>query len=205
MTIRNCDGTPYQLSGSLNQYDPDNPDINLINSFDAETIGIAGTPIFYYEIFLQLNTLDPLYREDRGKLWSVDPIELQVFYEPIPSQNFINMFGIDAPDEIKFQFNYREVLNVLGHPPRIGARLKTPHKNENWVVIQRNVGDFFLWGEFRLTVIAQRFQESFTTGEGAVTQKDTGPGVNQGVLFAPNQSGQGGAGSCSPKGNCPKM
>jgi len=180
MSIKNCDGTPFQPSGTLNQFDPDNPDLNLINSFDAEIIEISGTPIFYFEIFIQLNnTIDQLYREDRGKIWSNNPIELRGFYEPIPSQNYLNMWGIDAPDEIKFQFNYREVLQVLGRPPKIGARLFTPHKREHWVVIQRNVGDFFLWGELRLTVIAQRFQESLTTGEGRVSQGGvTAGGVN---------------------------
>ena len=39
--------------------------------------------------------------------------------------------------------------------------------------IQRNVGDFFLWGELRLTLICQRFQESTTTGEGQVSQQNT--------------------------------
>lgn len=185
--IRNCDGTPYQLSGSIATFDPTNPDHFLLNSFDSELIQIAGSPILYYEVFIQVNnTLDPLYREDRGKIWSNNPIQLYGTYEPIPSQNYINMFGIDAPDEIQFQFNYRSVLQAIGHPPKIGSRLLTPHKGENWVVIQRNVGDFFLWGELRLTVIAQRFQESTTTGEGKVTQDarlQKGTVINNSTLF----------------------
>jgi hypothetical protein len=168
--IRNCDGTPYKLSGSMNTYDPTNPEQFLLNSFDAELIKIAGTPILYYEVFIQSQTIDPLYREDRGKLFSNNPVTLNGYYEPIPSQNYMNMFGIDAPDEVQFQFNYREVLKTIGHPPKIGSRLYTPHKGENWLIIQRNVGDFFLWGELRLTLITQKFQESVTTGEGRVTQ-----------------------------------
>lgn len=134
---------------------------------------IAGTPILYFEVFIQRQTIDPLYREDRGKLFSNNPITLNGYYEPIPSQNYMNMFGIDAPDEVQFQFNARAVLKAIGHPPKIGSRLYTPHKGENWVVIQRNYGDFFLWGEMRMTIIAQRFQESVTTGEGRVTQNTT--------------------------------
>jgi hypothetical protein len=170
MAIRNPDGTVFQLSGSMNTFDPTNPEHQLLSSFDQEIVEIAGTPILYYEVFIQKQTIDPLYREDRGKLFSTFPIQLMGFYEPIPSQNYMNMFGIDAPDEIQFQFNYRAVLKAIGHPPKIGSRLYTPHKGENWVIIQRNVGDFFLWGELRLTIIAQRFQESVTTGEGRVTQ-----------------------------------
>ena len=187
MTIKNCDGTPYKLSGSLNTFDPTSPEHFLLNSFDAEIVEIAGTPILYFEVFIQKQTIDPLYREDRGKLFSNNPITLNGYYEPIPSQNYMNMFGIDAPDELQFQFNYRAVLKAIGHPPKIGSRLYTPHKGENWVVIQRNVGDFFLWGELRLTIIAQRFQESVTTGEGRVTQNTSELqrkiNVNEGALL----------------------
>src|SRR6516225_12377633 len=172
MTIRNCDGTPFQLSGSLNVFDPTNPDQFLLNSLDSEIIDIAGIPILYYEVFVQKQTIDPLYREDRGKLWSNNPVQLQGLYDPIPSQNFLNMFGIDAPDELQIQFNYQAVLKAIGHPPKIGSRLFTVHKAENWVIVQRNVGDFFLWGEYRLTLICQRFQESVTTGEGRVSQNN---------------------------------
>lgn len=187
MTIRKCDGQPYKLSGSLDMFDPTNPEHFLLNSFDAELIEIAGTPILYFEVFIQKQTIDPLYREDRGKIFSNNPVTLQGYYEPIPSQNYMNMFGIDAPDEVQFQFNYRSVLKLIGHPPKIGSRFYTPHKGENWVVIQRNVGDFFLWGELRLTIIAQRFQESVTTGEGRVTQNTTNLqkaiNVNEGALL----------------------
>jgi hypothetical protein len=191
--LRNCDGTPLKLgcgSGEspLAQFDPENPDLNLFNSFDAEIIDIAGSPIFYYELFIQKQTIDPLYREDRGKIWSITPIELKGYYEPITSQNYVNMFGTDAPDEMKFEFNYREVLKKLGHPPKLGSRLFTPHKRENWVIVQRNVGEFRLWGELRLLIIAQRFQESVTTKEGAVTQGQVQPpfNLNQGALFTEN-------------------
>lgn len=192
MTIRNCDGTPYKLSGSLDMFDPNNPEHFLLNSFDSELIDIAGTPILYFEVFIQRQTIDPLYREDRGKLFSNNPITLNGYYDPIPSQNYMNMFGIDAPDEVQFQFNYRAVLKAIGHPPKIGSRLYTPHKGENWVVIQRNVGDFFLWGELRLTIIAQRFQESVTTGEGRVTQNTSALqkkiNVNEGALLGEDRN-----------------
>ena len=59
----------------------------------------------------------------------------------------------------------------MGHPPKIGSRIHTPHKREDWVVVQRNPGDYKLWGEIRLELLCQRFQETVTTGEGKVTQK----------------------------------
>jgi hypothetical protein len=181
--IRNCDGTPYQLS-SFEVYDPTSTEHFLLNTYDSEIIDIAGAPVEYYEVFIQThNSMDPLYREDRGKIFSNNPVKMKCYYEPINSQNFLNMHGVDAPDEMQFLFNYKTLLNAIGHPPKVGARLFTPHKNENWVIIQRNVGEFFLWGELRLTIIAQRFQESTTTGEGGVTQPANNVQLNTGSLL----------------------
>ena len=169
--IRNPDGTPYQPTGSLQQFDPENPEFELFNTWDQEAIQIGGTPIFYYEVFIQSNTVDPLYLEDRGKMWATNPVNLYAFYDPIPAQNFVNTFGIDAPDEIMFEFNYKDVLERLGHPPKVGSRIYTPHKRENWEIIQRSDEVYKMWGQLRLQVMCKRFQESYTTHEGTVTQK----------------------------------
>lgn len=185
--IKNCDGTPYKVSGSMTQFDPENPEHNLLNSYDQEVIQLFGSPIFYYELFIQKQTIDPLYREDRGKIWASVPIQLFCSYDPIPSQNYISPFGIDSPDEIKFEFNYRAVLKAIGHPPKVGSRLFTPHKRENWVIVQRNVGEFRLWGELRLIIIAQRFQESTTTGEGKLTQPNVDFKLNESQVFSPEK------------------
>ena len=111
-----------------------------------------------------------LYLESRDKLFSHIPIELYAYYDPVPAQNYQMTFGIDAPDEMMFELNYQSVLNTIGHPPKIGSRIYTPHKRENWVVVQRNLGEWKLWGELRIQLLCQRFQESVTTGEGTVTQ-----------------------------------
>lgn len=171
MTIRNPDGSPYKPTGTLTQFDPDNPEFELFNSLDQEIIEMGGTPVMYYEVFINVANIDELYMEARDKLWSEHPICLSGYYDPIPSQNAMGAFGIDSPDELMIEFNYRHVLKALGHPPKIGARIFTPHKREHWVVIQRNVEVFKLWGELRLQLMCGRFQESLTTGEGRVTQK----------------------------------
>ncbi len=180
--IKTTCGTPYQLSGSLQTFDPENPEHFLLDVWDEEAIRLGGSPIFYYELFIQ-PSVDTLNRENRGKIWAIDPIQLYGFYEPIASQNYMNVFGMDSPDEIKFEFNYRAVLKQIGHPPRLGSRLYTPHKDENWVIVQRTLGDFRLWGEIRLTIMAQRFQESTTDGGGKPTQAHADFKLNEGPLF----------------------
>lgn len=181
--IKNCDGTPYQPVGELTQFDPDSREHDLFNLYDEEVIQFGGTPIFYKELFIQKNTLDPLFREDRGKIWANNGIQLYGFYEPIPSQNYMNMFGVDGLEEMQFEFNYRAVLKKIGHPPKVGSILFTPHRSEYWEIVQNNLGEFKFWGGLRLQIIAKKFQESSTTGEGRVSQQTTGFKINEGSLF----------------------
>ena len=96
MTIRKEDGTPFEATGSLQQFDPENPEHCLFNLWDAELIRIAGSPIFYYEVFIQVGSLDKLYREDRGKIWSNLPVQLYALYEPVEMAHVSTEFGIDG-------------------------------------------------------------------------------------------------------------
>lgn len=178
--IRNPDGSSYKLKSSLQQFDPDNrSEFDLLNLWDSEAIKQGGSPIYYYEVFIQANTIDPLYLEDRGKIWSPNPVQLWAMYDPVPSQNYMTTFGADSPDEVMFEFNYRDVLDVLGHPPKVGSRIFTPHRREHWQIVQRGDEQYHLWGQFRLQVMCKRFQETLTTGEGKITQKDLGYPPNQ--------------------------
>lgn len=171
MAIKNPDGSIYQPLGRFQQFDPSSPEHDLFNLWDQEAIQISGSPLLYYEIFINLSNIDELYVEARDKIWSTCPVTIYGYYNPIPSSNMIGVFGVDAPDEIMFEFNYRHVLNTLGNKPKIGARIFSPHKQENWQVVQNNVEAFNIWGELRLQVMCIRFQESLTTGEGKVTQR----------------------------------
>ena len=177
-SILNPDGSKFELAGTLQQFDPENSEHDLFNLWDQEVIEIGGSPLFYYEIFINVSNIDSLYAEARDKIWSQCPVCVHGYYEPTHSQNHMGVFGLDSPDEMMFEFNYRHVLNTLGHAPKIGARIYSPHKRENWVVIQRNVEVFKLWGEVRLQVMCGRFQESLTTGEGKVTQREPDFKVN---------------------------
>lgn len=171
MAIRNPDGSVYKPVGSLQQFDPENLEHELFNVWDQEVIEVGGSPLLYYDVHINVNNIDDLYVEARDKIFSQEPKEIYGYYEPIPSQNAMGVFGIDSPDEMMFEFNYRHVLRKLGHAPKIGSRIFSPHKRENWMVVQRNVEVFKLWGELRLQVMCVRFQESLSTGEGKVTQK----------------------------------
>lgn len=168
--ITNPDGSEYRTRGTVQYFNPNGKESDLFNKWDEEAIRQYGSPVFYYEVFIPTASIDPIYLESRDKIFSNHPRKLYAMYEPIPAQNYSSTMGIDAPDEIVFELNYRAVLREIGHPPKIGSRIFTPHKGENWVIVQRNVGEFKLWGEYRLNLICQRFQENITTGEGRVSQ-----------------------------------
>jgi hypothetical protein len=165
MTIYNKDGTPFRPVGSVVQFDPESPDHALFNSFDQEAIKIGGSPLFYYELFIQFQTIDKLYLEDRGKLWSPIGIQLHGYYEPLEPQNPSTQFGIDGVGDVLFECNYRAVLEAIGHQPKRGSRIQTPHLNEFWVVVDTRLTQFQLWGALHIQLICERFQESTTTGD----------------------------------------
>ena len=106
MTIYRPDGKPYNPTGSLQQFDDGLPERDLFNKWDEESIRLGGSPLFYYELFIDINHIDPLYVESRAKIYSKNPIQLWCVYEPIPSQNMQTAFGIDSPDEMTFELNY---------------------------------------------------------------------------------------------------
>ena len=85
--ITNPDGSEYRLVGSIQQFDPGSQDYELLNDLDAENFFLYGAPALYYEIFIQPQTVDPLYLEERGKHWCPNPIELWGIYEPKNSGN----------------------------------------------------------------------------------------------------------------------
>lgn len=157
--IRRLDGTPYRVTGSRQQFDDRQPEHDLFHLWDEESLKIGGSPIEYYECMIQIQSIDDLYLEDRGKIFSPQKVVLWSTYEPVPSQNAQTAFGIDSPDEMVFEINYRTAIRDIGHLPKVGSRIYTPHLQEDWVLIQRNMGEFKMWGIVRIEMLCQRWQD----------------------------------------------
>ncbi len=170
MVIRNTDGTPFQLTGSLQRFDPLSPAHDLFNVYDSEVIMLYGSPLFYYEVMIQIENIDRLYIEDRTKLWNPNYQMFYGFYEPIEQQNPSTQFGIDGIGEVVFECNTRAVVNAIGHMPKRGSRIHTPHLGENWVVVDTRLTQFQLWGAIHLQIICERFRESLTDSSSTVPQ-----------------------------------
>ncbi|RDJ35469.1 MAG: hypothetical protein DWQ19_11680 [Crenarchaeota archaeon] len=172
MSLLTPDGRPYKTFGSLQVYQPDaeNPQIKLFNLWDEDTIRSFGSPLYYYEVFISPGEIDTTYIEARGKIYSNHPVEIWAVYEPLPSQNYQNQWGIESLNEMVFECNAQAVIKAIGHMPKIGSRIYSPHLGENWKVVQRNLGEFKMWSALRVQLIAQQFQESATTSGGRVTE-----------------------------------
>jgi hypothetical protein len=166
------DGTPYRVSGTRQQFNDLSPDLELFDLWDEEAIRIGGSPIYYYEVFIPEQTTDPIYLENRGKVWSTSPIQLWCVYDPIPSTNTQTAFGIDGPEEMKFDLNYRTMLHTIGHKPKIGSRFRTPFLKEEWELVQMNLGEFKMYKALRASLLCKRFQDDAIGGPNISPQKD---------------------------------
>lgn len=147
MALLGNDGRPYQPLGKLAAYNPNSAQNKLFSQFDAEAIRLGGSPILYYECLIQFSTLDKLYMEDRGKVFSPCPIQLYAYYEPPDQVASSGIFGVDTPDmEAIFETNSDATIAAIGHPPKVGSRIYTPHLCEDWVLVDRRQAEFKGWG-----------------------------------------------------------
>jgi hypothetical protein len=121
---------------------------------------------------IQFSNLDQLYLEDRGQLFALQPIQLYAFYEPVNQAVSSGLFGGDAlPDEVVFEGNYDDIYGRIGHLPKVGSRIYTPHLGENWKVVDRASSEYRGWGRLRMQIRCQKFQETRTVSNGQVTKQ----------------------------------
>lgn len=156
--LKDQNGLPYKLDGKFRIYDPRSPKNKLFSKWDAEAIKIGGSPIFYYECLIQFSSLDTLFHEDRGKLFSPCAIQLYATYEPPDQVANSTIFGVDTPDmEAIFELNSDATIEAVGHPPKVGSRIYTPHLCEDWIIIDRRQGEFKAWGALHYILHCKKF------------------------------------------------
>ena len=170
MVLRKQDGTPLKLEGNLKLFDTKNVDQDLMHSIDQEVIELSGSPVFYYKVYIDQSNYDSLYGESRNKIRRQDGIELIAHWEPVTPTQDLQTFGIDSPDEVMFSFNIRQFKDITKDDlPINGALVYTPFDKNWWEIIQVNYGkdseDFKIWGKYRFSVLARKYQESITDEE----------------------------------------
>ncbi len=173
MPLYREDGTPYRLAGQYQQFNPCSNQNALFSKWDEEVIRIGGSPLFYYEVLIQFSTMDKIFLEDRGKLFAPCPIQIYAFYEPPEQVAGSGLFQVDTPDmEVVFETNYNAVQCAIGHLPKIGSRIFSPHLCENWILIDRRSAEYRGWGVLRMQLHCRKFQETLTNNDGKVTEKN---------------------------------
>jgi hypothetical protein len=163
--LRNKDGSPYKLNGSVNNYDPSNPDHDLMDSVDKEQIESSGAPIEYYRVIVDSN-VDQLYHEQRQKVYLQEPILMKAVWEPVsPIWNDISV-GFSSEESMVFSFNRKEFIEKVGEMPRIGSIIKTCDEGMFWEIVNRNVNveneDRKMWGKHRINAVCVKYQATVT-------------------------------------------
>lgn len=157
------DGRPYRASGKLQMYNPTDPKHDLFNKWDRDAIMAGGTPVYYHEVIIQTNTVDPIYFEDRGKIYNPNPVEIWASYEPQPDMPYVTEFGFNGMADIILDCNYKDVLERIGHPPKPGSWIRTPHLDRDWILVNSTLGEFGHWGALRIKMVLKRFQDDIHT------------------------------------------
>lgn len=174
MPLYNPNGTPYQLDSPFRMFDPCDPKNQLFSELDAEAIRIGGSPIDYFEVLIQPNTVDPLYLEDRGKLFSPCPVRLYAIYEPPDQVANSTLYGVDVPDsEAIFELNANATAAALGprgRQPKVGSLIYTQQFCEFWEIIDARQGEFRGWGALHYVLYCKKFQPNASDGTDRLLQ-----------------------------------
>lgn len=172
MTIYNKDGTPYEAKGidGFKNYRPGSPDIDQLNNWDIEQINLAGSPVIYYKTFID-SDFDDVYMEVIDKVTQQQGYKIYAKFEPIVPEQNLSEFGIDSPDEMRFEFNLRQWREKIKEMPSINGLIFCEWDSTWWEIIQNNQGEpYMLWEKYRLIVVAKKYQPS--RGETHPTRKD---------------------------------
>ena len=178
--IRDQSGLPFFLTGRLGLYDPQNPDNEVQDSWDRESIEIGGSPILYYRLLTKNAKIDPLYNEIRDKIWSEEPFKICALFTPARPLQPLDQFGIDNPVDVIFTFNRTAFLDAVRELPTSGSLIFSVVDRTWWEVIQSNINitedlDRMLWSRHRLQAYARSYQPTATEHDparmGFVTNK----------------------------------
>ena len=163
--LKNPDGSPYLPSGNANNYDLVNPDHDLMDSVDQEQIELSGAPIEYYRVLVDAR-VDPLYNEQRQKVFLQEPVRMKAVFEPVPPVWNDIQVGFSSDETMMFSFNRKDFLERVGEKPRIGSLIRTCDEGIYWEIVNDKVNvqgeDRKMWGKHRFLVTCVKYQSTVT-------------------------------------------
>lgn len=179
MAIFKSDGSSYSPGGrsALESFRPDGVDQDLFDKLDQEQIDLGGSFIYYFKSYIDSN-FDHVYMEDRNSIVTQEGYEIKATFEPVEPLQNLDVFGIDSPDEMIFNFNLTNFKNIVGELPKLKSLIYCKWDNTWWETIQVTVAQpYNLWRKYRLQIITRKYQRSRTEQQperrGAIPQKQT--------------------------------
>ena len=154
----------------LSLFDPDNPDLNLLNLIDEEQIRLAGSKILYYKYFQSAGTIDKVYMEERSKVLHSEPITVFGHYNPSPVEENLTQFGIELSNDQLFIFNKTSIETVLGRTPIPHDVLQPKFQNIKYELIEVQEESFEIYGVYHLVCAARVLRDSQEVVQEAITK-----------------------------------
>tara|TARA_R110002051_G_scaffold102859_1_gene174408 strand:- start:2759 stop:3391 length:633 start_codon:yes stop_codon:yes gene_type:complete len=144
----------------LSLFDPNNPDLGLLNLIDEEQIRLSGSKILFYKYFQSKGTVDPIYMEERLKTLHSEPITVFGHYNPTAVEENLTQFGIELTNDQLFVFNKSSIETVIGRTPIPHDVLQPKFQNIKYEIIEVQEESFEIYGVYHLVCSARVLRDS---------------------------------------------
>jgi len=147
--VHNLPEAAEELPASkLSIFDPDSPDINLLNSLDQEVIQLGGNLFHYYPV-LDHDAYDDVYEETRSRLVG-SPFEVWGQMDAKVVEQNLSQFGIEFLNDQTVTFNKSYIEQRVGRKPQSGDILKSLFQNIYFDVFEVQEDSFEIYGVYHL-------------------------------------------------------
>lgn len=148
------------LDSELSLFDPNNPDINLLNLVDDEIIRLGGSKLLYYKYYQVDNDFDEVYMEQRNKTIASDPVIVYGHYEPRALEENLTQFGIELQNDQVFVFNKDYIERRLSRRPHPGDIVMPKFQNQKYEIFEVQEDSFEAYGVFHLSCSAKLLRDT---------------------------------------------
>ena len=156
----------------LSLFDPNNPDLNLFNIIDDETIRLSGSKLQYYKYFQSEGTVDAVYMEERDKVVHSEPVEVFGHYNPTAIEENLTQFGIELTNDQLFVFNKSSIEFSLGRRPIPHDIIKPKFQNVKYEIFEVQEESFEIYGVYHIICASRILRDSLSTVDTPVKQSE---------------------------------
>ena len=167
------------VDSELRLFDPDSPDIGLLNLIDDEVIELGGSDFQYYKFLTTNKDYDADYMEIRNKTVSRSPVLVHGHYDPIIIEESLENFGVVPENDQIFTFN-RDYLNRrLGRDPIEGDIIKPKFQNIKFRIIEVQEDGFEAYGIYHWILTGKILRDSQDVHNQDVTDVTENKGTSE--------------------------